>query len=174
MLISPIAAMICVGLSRMDEFFLPLQRSLEAPAPFLIGTVAVIYAARYARQRSRGFLLLALLAGAMTLREIHDLPGLGFMHIGIYVSAGALAVLGIVWLRPLADEALQDPRHTCWVLATGLAYVLAVLIQRRVFKFIPGEQHIHRPLEECAETIAHAMFLVTSLLATWPKSQTKA
>jgi hypothetical protein len=169
MLIGPIAALICVGLSRMDEFFQPLQRSLEVPAPFLVGAAAVIYMVRYACQRRRGFLLLALLATAMTLREIHDLPGMKFMDPGIYISAGTLAVLAIIWYRRIAEESLQDCRHTSWVLATGLAYFLAVLIMRRVFRFVPGEQHIHRSLEECAETVAHVMFIVTSLLATWRK-----
>jgi len=169
LLIGPVGLLICVGLSRFDAFFQQLQNRLEAPAPFLVGLVAAIYLARFVFHRNALFLLLGVLATGMALREIHDLSGMHFMKKGIYVILGIVVVWGAIWRRPVVAAIRSDPRHTCWLAATFVAYLLAVLVMRRAFRFVPGEHHIHRSLEECAETVAHLMFLVTSLVASRPK-----
>ncbi|MFP4052888.1 MAG: hypothetical protein ACLFV7_03390 [Phycisphaerae bacterium] len=48
-----------------------------------------------------------------------------------------------------------------------VAYFVALLIDRRVFKFIPGEKVIDRGLEETAETIAHLGMLAFAVVGSW-------
>ena len=69
--------------------------------------------------------------------------------------------------RDLMVEPLKDRRHARWLVATVVAYLFAVLADRRAFKFIPGEADIHSHIDECAETMAHLVFLVTSLVGRW-------
>jgi hypothetical protein len=157
-----------VLLSHVDDaWFQTLQGSLEVPAPFMIGFVCVVYLLRSWRQRSALFLLLGVLAFAMALRELHDLPWLGFVKTGVYVALGGVIAWGVLWRDRVWKCLSTDWRHTSWLAATFFAYFLAVVIQRRAFRFIPGEHHIHRSLEECAEFIAHGLFIATCLIASW-------
>lgn len=165
MLLAPAALLACLALTPMDSLFQRLQNDLDALAPFLIGAVCAVYAAKFLLCRNPLMLLLATMAAAMTLREIHDLPGMRFIDKGIYVSLGLGAAWALLSHRRLEASLRADWRHASWLLVTFAAYFLAVLVARRAFRIVPGEHHIHRSLEECAETIAHGLFLLTGLLA---------
>ena len=65
---------------------------------------------------------------------------------------------------------LADVRHTSWLLATLATYVLAFLLYRRAFRFVPGEETCHNFLEEGIETVCHGMLIVTSLRSPWRRS----
>ena len=167
LLLAPIGAGIAVVTSCFDpKGFQQLQVTLEYAAPFLVGLVAVIYAVRALITRSRLCILLAALAAAFTIRENQDLPYMSWAHEGIYVMVAIIGVWAAVWAKSLAKP-LRDWQHTSWVVATFWAYLVAMLIGRRAFKGIPGEHEIHRSLEESAETVAHMMFLATSLVGSW-------
>jgi len=174
MLIPPAGLLVSVAVSRFDdELFQNLQNDLEVPAPFMVALVSVVYLSRAAIQRNVLFGLLGLLATAMTLREVHDLPGLHFMSKGVYVALGLVVACGVLLVRRVWAALQADWRHTSWLAATFFGYFLALLVMRRAFRSIPGEHHIHRSLEECAETVAHALFIVTSLVAAWRRPPAK-
>ena len=163
-LLIPLASIaVAVGVSRIwVEPFRVFKPFLEAPAPFMTGLVAAVYATRSLATRNRLAILLTALAAAFTLREIHW----DWTHKGIYVMLAGIGLWAAVWHKSLR-EPLRDRRHTSWLTATFFAYFFSQLIARRAFRFIPGEQEIHVPLEEWAEVTAHLMFLVTSLIGSW-------
>ncbi len=175
MAIQPVALVACIVYSRIDPaFFYKLQNLLEVPAPFLIGLAALLYLGRSIAQRNLLFALLGVMAAVMTLREIHDLPGLGIMKRIIYIAPCVLAGIAVLCRVRIKRELGGDPRHTSWVLAMMAAYLLAVLVGRRAFRIVPGEHEIHRSLEECAETVAHLMFLTANLVASWRSARRDA
>jgi len=163
LLAGPLAVAASVAASAAwPERFQDLQVWLEKPAPYLVALATAIYAARAARTRNPLHVLLAVLGAALTCREIH-FAGTG---TGVYVALAALAAWAVLWRKRLR-EPLRDYRHVAWVLAAAAAYILSQVIARRAFRFIPGEHAIHRSLEECAETAAHAVFIVSALVGSW-------
>ncbi|MGC9454587.1 MAG: hypothetical protein ACP5HU_06955 [Phycisphaerae bacterium] len=173
MLLIPLAlgAALLMALLAPDVFH-EMQIWLEVPAPWLVGLIALVYLVRSVKTSNPLYMLLAAMAVVFTLREIH----FGWMDKGVYIGAAVVGVWAVLWRRRLA-EPLRDRRHTSWLLATIAAYAVAVMIDRRFFQFIPGEDDIHRPLEEWAETAAHLLFLVTAMLGGWrkfPRFKTKS
>ncbi|MCY2925814.1 MAG: hypothetical protein NT031_10305 [Planctomycetota bacterium] len=172
-----------------DPFFFSLQDYMDRDyvAPVIVGLAAAFYLLAASRQRSLLLLLLGLLAVNFTFRELRDNPGLEgaveslcgwlgvthtkktwdhFMTAWVYRFAGALAVVAGVFWRKIDRAVRADWRHTSWVLAIFAAYAVCMIVQRRALRFCgPWEQHIHRSLEECTEDVAHAVFVVASLVA---------
>lgn len=171
-----------------DPFFYSLQDYLDRDyvAPVIIGLAAAIYLLCAFRHRSLLCLLLGLLALNFALRELRDNQGLEaavawvfnavgatcpekawehFMTAWVYRFAAALVLVGAVFLRKNLAAMRADWRHTSWFLATFAAYAVCLIVQRRACKWGPSEQEMHRSLEEWTETIAHAMFVVSSLVA---------
>ncbi len=170
MAFAPAAVVVAIVCSHIwPEWFKTLQNSLETPAPYLIAAVAVIYLARSFVTFNPLYMILAALAAALTSREFH----FAGTHRGIYIALGVIGAWTVLW-RSRIWEPLADFRHTSWLVAAIVAYVLSQVIARRAFKFIPGEQVIHRSLEECAETAAHLVFIVTCLVGSWRKYGRKA
>jgi branched-subunit amino acid ABC-type transport system permease component len=162
---APLAVAIAVVYSRLDpKGFHGFQASLEKPAPFLIGFVALIYVIRSIVTRNPLYVLLAVLCFSLTMREIH-FTGTGN---GIYVALVVVGIWAFVWRNRLAGP-LSDWRHTSWLIATAVMYILSQVIARRAFRPIPGEHEIHRSLEECIETAGHLLFIVTALVGNWRK-----
>jgi hypothetical protein len=163
MLVIPIAVALAIGFAWLrPAAFHRVQDWLEAPAPYLLAAATGIYALRAGRTRNPLHLLMAVLAATLTLREIH----FGWMDWAVYVGVGAVALWAVLWRRRLT-EPLQNVRHSSWLLATLVAYAVAVMISQRYFRFIPGEEAIHRSLEEWMETAAHLMLIATALAGDW-------
>lgn len=171
-----------------DPFFYSLQDYLDRDyiAPVIVGLAAILYLLCAAGHRSLLCLLLGLLAMNFTFRELRDNEGLEaavawgygaigatcpekawehFMTKAVYVIAGAVAVVGVWCFQRLRAAMRADWRHTSWFLATFAAYAVCLIVQRRTWKWGPSEQEMHRSLEEWTETVAHAMFVVSSLMA---------
>ena len=166
LLLSPLGIAAAVVYSRFDpDTFHRFQRLLEIPAPFLVGLVFVVYAVRAYVTRNPLYILLTALTFSLTMREIHFTG----THKGIYVALVVVGIWTFAWRNRIA-EPLKDWRHTSWLIAALGAYLLSQVIARRAFRGVPGEQEIHRSLEECAETIAHLMLIVTSLVGNWGKA----
>jgi len=128
-----------------------------------------LYAARSLVTRNHLYMLLTALAVAFTLREMRDNEYLKWTKQGIYVMLVCIGVWAGLWRNRLRVP-LRDWRHTSWLIATFAAYFFSQVIARRAFKFIPGEQAIHIPLEEWAETTAHHLFLITALVGSWRRT----
>jgi hypothetical protein len=65
-----------------------------------------------------------------------------------------------------------------WAMVTSLAataacYAVALLVQRRVFRIVPGEEQLHVPLEEVGESAAHLCFLISAFVRTRKTAQTE-
>lgn len=167
LLICPASMGIAILASRLSpEAFHYLKAPLEAPAPYMAALVALVYATRSLVTRNPLYVLLTALAVAFTLREMRDNAYLEWTKEGIYVMLVCIGVWAGFWHRRLR-EPLRDWRHTSWLIATFAAYFLSQVIARRAFKFIPGEDAIHVPLEEWAETTAHLLFMATCLVGSW-------
>ncbi len=167
LLIFPASMEVAILVSILNpETFPYLKATLEAPAPYLAGLVALVYAARSLVTRNHLYILLTALAVAFTLREMRDDAYFKWTKQGIYVMLVCIGVWAGLWRNRLRVP-LMDWRHTSWLIATFAAYFLSQVIARRAFKFIPGEDAIHVPLEEWAETTAHHLFVITSLVGSW-------
>jgi len=166
LMLGPIAAALAIVVNNYDaEGFQHLQVLLEYPAPWMVASVVVIYAIRSVATRNPLYVLSAVLAVIFTLREFH----FEWVHHGVYAMLAGLAIWTVIWRKKLVRP-LKDYQHTSWLIATATAYLLSQLIARRAFRPIPGEDQIHRSLEECAETAAHLMFIATSLVGNWRKA----
>lgn len=139
-----------------------VQRHIDATGPFLVAVATALYAAKAALTRNRLYLIMAAFSATLVCREIH----FGWTHRGVYVMLAVVGVWAFAWRKQLA-EPLQDRRHTSWIVATVWAYVLAFLVYRRVFRFVPGEAQAHNFIEESMETVAHGMLIATALLGSW-------
>lgn len=194
LLLAPAAAIaVSIPYALGDTRVLTLQNSLDEFAPFLIALAAAMYVARAFVTRNPLYIIVAVLATAMTIREIHfekiiltvdvtkDTPSSqlvaslrinveAVVQKGIYVVAVLVAVWAVLWHKRLIAPLLGDRRHWSWLTCTLLVYFISVVVSRRLFKFVPGERAMHRVLEETLETTAHLMFIVTSLLGNWRRS----
>lgn len=169
LLICPASICVAVLFSRLNsDVFLYLKATLEAPAPFMAGLVALVYATRSLVTMNPLYILLTALAATFTCREIHW----DWTSHGVYVMLAGIGVWAAVWHKRLR-EPLRDWRHTSWLIAAFAAYFISQVIARRAFKFIPGEKAIHIPLEEWVETTAHLLFLATSLVGSWRRVLTQ-
>ncbi len=129
----------------------------------ILGIAFVLWVMRAARERSVFIALVAAQVLAFMMREIH-FRGTGE---GVYV---ATAIIGLLMVR-LAWRTDWEARlpKVDWGLVTALAvtvasYALAILVQRRVFKGLPGERHLHIAFEETMETGSHLLFLASSFV----------
>ena len=144
----------------------------EIVALYLIGPAAGLYLVRAVLLRRTVDVVLAILAGAFLVREIHfDYGSEYILMAGLFVTA----LLGVLWRKRIASGILEDPRQASWVICMFVVYVVSQLITKRIFRFIPGEGRYHSHFEEATETAAHIMFVVSALVAKWriPRSAPK-
>ncbi|MGB2822487.1 MAG: hypothetical protein WBF17_15990 [Phycisphaerae bacterium] len=140
----------------------PAQRYSEAIAPFLLAVAVAVYVVNAVVTRNPLSMVLVALSVSLFCREIH----FEWTHRGVYVMLAATGIWALAWRRKLRRP-IRNFRHTSWLLATLWTYLLAFLISRRVFRFVPGERAVHSFLEEGMETVSHLMLIATSLLASW-------
>ena len=142
----------------------------ELISPPLLGIAAVIFALRAWRTENPFCAILTGLAVAFTCREIH----FAGTDIGVKVALGILVVWTILLRKRLAG-AVGNIAHVRWVAASALAYVLSMLVAKRVFKpgrlgIIPNEGVIHIALEEGLELTAHLLLLLSAVMGGWKAS----
>ena len=129
---------------------------------------ALLWLIRAAKDRSIFCLLVGLQAAVFCCREIHFYG----THKGVYYATGVIVIMMAAAAWRYRDR-LRRPetvnwRQVSWLAASVATYALAILIQRRVFQHIPGEQTLHVPLEEATETMAHLLLLIA---APMPRTQ---
>ena len=70
--------------------------------------------------------------------------------------------------RSSGSATRQSAKSCSNILAASAAtYAVALVIQRRAFKGIPGEDAMHIALEEASELMAHLLLLVGSVVGRW-------
>lgn len=162
-LAGPAAVVLVVLASFFYKGFDTLDERLDRAAPWVLLLAAVMYWVRCIVTRNMLYTILTVVVGTLLLRELHWSPT-------IKVAAYPILVVCGVWMlvcRDLLAEPFRDRRHTVWLIATLATYVLAQLIDRRVFKFVPGEDGIHSKIEEAVELAGHLTLLVSSLVGSW-------
>ena len=135
------------------------KRTHEALALALLPVALAACAVRLATRRDRLHLILTVGVAALLCREIHFRGA----KPGFYVAAAGIAVWAALWRKPLL-QSLMGKAKGRWVVLAGWAYLVALLIQRRALRFLPGEADLHVQMEEVAESIAHAFVIVLSIL----------
>jgi hypothetical protein len=139
------------------------KSSYEQTAIPIIAAAAIAWGIRTVYRRERIALLVTAQAFIFTCREIH-FPG---TDIAVYVGTALVGGWALVWVWRRYDRLIS--KQTDWkmlsFLATSIAcYVISLLVQRRVFKGVPGESELHIALEESTENMAHLLLLISSLI----------
>jgi hypothetical protein len=137
----------------------------EAIAVPILAVAAAAWLGRAVRERSGFMALVSLQVVIFLMREIH-FKGTG---LGVYVATAGvgLLVLCMAWRVDWRQAvATVDWAMVTALLTTGACYAVALLVQRRVFRIIPGEEQLHVPLEEVGESAAHLCFLVSAFVRT--------
>ncbi len=163
LLVGPTAVVLAVLASFFYKGFATLDTPLDQIAPWVLLVATGMYWIRAIVTRNFLYTILTVVAGTLLLRELHWSPTIKIAAYPILVVCG-------VWMlvcRDLLAEPFRDRRHTIWLIAVVATYVLAQLIERRVFKFIPGEGDIHSKIEESVELAGHLALVVASLVGSW-------
>ena len=98
------------------------------------------------------YILLVFLTASLLFREIH----LDYTGKAIYVCLAVALIWGYRWRERLKPQLEKGPTFP-WLTATLFTYFISQAIARRFFRIIPGEELLHVPLEEAAETAGHLM-----------------
>jgi len=131
----------------------------EIAALVLMPVAAIVFAVRWAAGRRPLHLVLAALSIAFLCREIH-FPG---TEKGVYVAVGLIGVWAFLWRRRLLGSLLGRPAGR-WLIVVMWSYFLALLVQRRAFRFLPDEQALHVQFEELLENVSHLLLVVLGLV----------
>jgi len=142
---------------------LPQVAIHETIAIPLLAVAAAAWFGRAVRERSSFLGLVGVQVVIFLMREIHFRG----TSDGVYV---ATAIVGLLLLR-MAWRADWEKAvlHIDWAIVTALVvtvgcYAVALLVQRRVFRILPGEKQLHVALEEVLETGAHLCFLISAFV----------
>jgi hypothetical protein len=134
--------------------------------PMAVPLTAAAAAAWLTRAQSLGSrlaLVVAVQAAAFCCREIHFVGSTK----GVYVVTAVVVVWALAWAwrrRDLLKPENVDWRQVSFLVAAVGTYVLAIVIQKRVFRPIPGEGAVHIALEEATENMAHLLLLLAALI----------
>lgn len=138
----------------------------EIDAVVIMSVVVLVFLVRVWKYGTMIDTVLFILAIAFLCREMH----FAGTDNGVYMAV-AFCVAFAWWHRDRILEELSGKGQlkaaifgTCW------AYLLAFLIQRRVFKphrvpLLPDEAEVHITLEEVLENAAHLTFLAVGIIA---------
>jgi hypothetical protein len=169
LLLGPIAMVLVYIANGTDTEGLFSSRTNEGMALILVGTSVVLFALQAIIFRSEFHLFMAVLCAAFFCREWHFYG----TSRGIYI---ALVLLGIWAVIRRVDFAriVGNGHLKIWIVTMMATYLLSQLIARRVFKHIPilpNEAHLHIPLEETMETLAHLTMIVVCIIALKARPQ---
>jgi hypothetical protein len=162
-LIGPVTLVAVIVAKAFYSGFDRLDEHLEDIAPWALLVPTAIYWIRCIATRNPLYVILTVVVGTLLLRELHWDPAIKIAAYPILVGCG---VWILAW-RDVLKVTWQDRRHTVWLIATLATYILAQLLERRVFKFVPGEDAIHSKIEESIEVAGHVALAIASLVGRW-------
>ena len=161
-LIAPLAASIIAVVFAPERDIMVIKGIPEFIALVLTGAAVAVSGFRLKIENSPLMPLLFAFCVAFFSREIH----FAGTSTGVYIAVVLIALWAWLWRERLVNL-VNTGRFKSWLFATGWAYLLALLVQRRFFKHVfpdfllAWEGHIHVPMEEWMEVVAHALLLVT-------------
>jgi len=146
-----------------------LDSALEVAAPWMALATLAIYLVRGIATRNPLYVIMIFAAGTLLLRELHWSDDTWSPLIK--KAAPVLVVIVVIWMiawRDLLRKPFSDDRRlTVWLIAATLSFTLSQLIERRIFRFMPGEGPIHSKLEEVAEMSGHLAMLIGAIVGKW-------
>ncbi len=141
----------------------------EAIAPAILTLAVAVYWGKAIFTRNLSYVVIGTLVGMLLLRELHWRPE---SDADISIKDAIFPLLGIcfVWMllwRDIIDKPSENWRHTIFFVGALACYALGQLVEKRVFRFVPGEQQFHTPMEEVIECISHCLLLTAAVLGSW-------
>jgi hypothetical protein len=161
-LIAPLAAAIIALVFAPERDIMVIKGIPEFMALVLTGAAVAVSGFRLKIENNPLMPLLFAFCLAFFSREIH----FAGTSTGVYIVVVLIALWAWRWRERLVNP-VNTGRFKSWLFAAGWAYLLALLVQRRFFKHVfpdfllAWEGHIHVPMEEWMEVVAHALLLVT-------------
>ncbi len=146
----PLFITFCIHLLIQYRLYTLGKSALETIALISLAGFLLICLVRFAFNKNNFFIWASCLLLVLFVREVHP-PG---SSAGVY--------LGILVLFYIAYKVcqqfplyLQNTRLINFIAMGFFTYFIAVTIDQRFWKFIPGEEITHVPLEESLEVIGH-------------------
>ncbi len=168
-LIPLFAILLTVILSQTNASGL-LEKDLhETIAIWLTGAAFALTIVRYFVHRADFYKIMIFLTGALLFREIHIDDTGELVYLNVIIAAVWMAL----WRKRIRGE-MTTPAISSGFVGTWMSYVIALLIARRAFAFIPGEDALHIALEEMLETTGHVFLVMTFMMPAWDRSKSSA
>jgi len=123
---------------------------LETTALIVLAGFLLICLARFVLNKNIFFIWAGCLLLVLFIREIHP-PG---SSAGVYLGVLALFYVAQNNYHQFSDY-FQDKRLINLIAMGFFAYFISITIDQRFWKFIPGEELAHVPLEESLEMVGH-------------------
>jgi hypothetical protein len=142
---------------------------LEKIGPIILTLAVAVYWGKAIFTRNLSYVVIGTLVGMLLLRELHWRPE---SDADISIKDAIFPLLGICFLwmllwRDIIDKPSENWRHTIFFVGGLACYALSQMVEKRLFKFIPDEQHIHSQMEELIECAGHTLLLVAAVLGSW-------
>lgn len=123
---------------------------LENTALIVLGAFLLICLARFTFNKNMFFLWASCLLLILFIREIHP-PG---SSAGVYLGILALFIVAQKKYHQF-NFYFQNKKLINFIAIGFCTYLISVSIDQRFWKFIPGEELAHVPLEETLELVGH-------------------
>ena len=148
----PLILTFVISLLIIDEIYTINKAVLEVAALIILGIYFLISTLKFATNRDKYFLWVSCMLLTLLIREIHP-PG---SSLGVYIGILILLYVAHRNFENFSDYFLN--KKLINFTATGFfTYFIAVTIDQRFWKIIPGEEIVHVPLEESLEVIGHLL-----------------
>lgn len=137
--------------------------ALETVGPWILTGVVGVYWFKAVYTRNLTYVVLMVLTGCLLLRELHWSPTI---KTAIYPLLGICFVWMFLW-RDIIDKPSANPWHTIFFFSAIATYALSQAVEKRLFRFLPGERAYHSQAEEAVEVAGHLLLLLAAILGTW-------
>ena len=137
----------------------------EFIAPWILTVTCAFYWVKAIYTRNLTYVIIFSITVALLLRELHwDHT----IKIVIFPLLGICFLWMIIW-KDLVDPPLKNWSHTIFFISALATYGLGQFIEKRLFRFVPGEDIIHTNLEEVVECAGHMLFLMAAIFGSWKR-----
>ena len=148
----PLIFTLIISLLILNQLYPVSKNILEITALIVLGAFFIISVVRFTLSKDNYFIWASSLLLILLIREIHP-PG---SSLGVYIGILILLYVAHKKFHLFSDYFLNSKFIN--LLALGFfTYFIAVTTDQRFWKFIPGENIVHVPLEESLEVIGHLL-----------------
>ena len=137
--------------------------ALEAVAPWILAAALSVYWFKAIFTRNLTYVILGVVAACLLLRELHWDP---MIKKAIFPLLGICLLWAIIW-RNVIDRPMGNWSHTVFFAAALGTYAFGQLVEKRIFRFIPGEDSLHSQIEEGIEVTGHLLIFLAAVFGSW-------